>query len=82
MFSLDPRILDDFDFKRHEEENDSYICYLMRNYIMKTCFLIKNSFLIENISTLIEYTVFYGSIQIFQYLQFEKVKMALKQKIY
>ncbi|KAK8839366.1 hypothetical protein M9Y10_032302 [Tritrichomonas musculus] len=93
LLSLDPKILDDFDLKRHKGENDSYISNLIRNDLVEdfVAFVTQsatqldsrirhsifetNLFLIENNTTLIEYSAFYGSYQIFQFLQIENAKL-------
>ena len=91
--SIDPKILSSFNAKRHECQNDSYVCSLIRNdfveefiaYVNQACISLTskiktsifetNEFLIENEPTLIEYSAFYGSIQIFQYLQLNNVEL-------
>ncbi|KAK8835254.1 hypothetical protein M9Y10_039802 [Tritrichomonas musculus] len=87
-------IFDNYDLKRQEGENDSYICAMIRNdsveefisYVTRSNYSLSskitpsifetNSFLIEkNEMTLIEYSAFFGSIQIFQYLMMNKVEL-------
>ena len=93
LLSIDTNILDHFNEKRHEGENDSYICSLIRkdsveefiSYVNRTNMHLKsrtksslfesNQFLICNTPTLIEYSAFFGSIQIFQYLRMNGVKL-------
>ncbi|KAK8882927.1 hypothetical protein M9Y10_045573 [Tritrichomonas musculus] len=91
LLSIDPNIFDHFEQKRHEGENDTYICSLIRqdsedfishvtrtnvpltSMIQPSIFEI-NQFLIDNKeTTLIEYSSFFGSIQIFQYLRLNTV---------
>ena len=76
---------DTFEKKCLEGENDSYICTLIRNDSVEEFITnfsqISNSifetnlFLIENIPTIIEYASFFGSIQIFQYLKYNNIKL-------
>ena len=63
--------------------NDSYVDFIsyvyhsnfsLHNKIKPSIFE-TNNFLIKNEPSLIEYAAFYGSIQIFQYLEFNKVEM-------
>ena len=87
LLKEDPSIFTNYDQKRQEGENDSYICSLIRQDSIEdfithvTRYNISplseispsifetNSFLIDNKNTtLIEYSAFFGSIQIFQYL--------------
>ncbi|KAK8847762.1 hypothetical protein M9Y10_018792 [Tritrichomonas musculus] len=93
LLSKDSKIFSCFEMKRHEGENDSYICTLIREdsieefvaYVnqsniplkseVKTSIYETNSFLIENKPTLIEYSAFFGSIQIFKYLRLNKVEL-------
>ena len=84
----------DFERKRNEGENDSYICYLIRKDLVeefvsftnrsnmdlkseiKHSIFETNSFLLEEKeTTLIEYSAFFGSIQIFQYLRLNNVPL-------
>ena len=86
LLNEDPTIFTDYEKKREEGENDSYICSLIRqdsveefiahvnrfnispkSEISPSIFE-TNPFLIDNKNTsLIEYSAFFGSIQIFQY---------------
>ena len=89
-----PNMFENFDMKRQEGENDSYICSLIRqdsvedfiahvnraNYslsskISPSIFETNNFLLEKKNTTLNEYSAFYGSIQIFQYLKMNKVKL-------
>ena len=87
LFKDDPNFFVNYEEKREECENDSYICLLIRkdsveefikylnrynisplSHILPSIFE-TNPFLIDNKgTTLIEYSAFFGSIQIFQYL--------------
>ena len=92
LLEKDSNVFDRFDEKRHEGENDTYICSLIRQdsieefvaYVTRTnhplnCIIQPsnfetNSFLNESRkTTLIEYSAFFGSIQIFQYLKLNNV---------
>ncbi|KAK8881362.1 hypothetical protein M9Y10_004098 [Tritrichomonas musculus] len=94
LLAHDPTIFDEFERKRQEGQNDSYICsqirkdsveefisYINRHNIsvsseIKPSIFETNSFLIENKNTsLIEYSAFFGSIQIFQYLLMNNVEL-------
>ena len=94
LLSLSPTIFENFEEKRQEGENDSYICSLIRNdsvedfitYIIKksispssqipSSIFETNSFLNNNKSTsLIEYSAFFGSIQIFRFLLMNQVEL-------
>ncbi|KAK8834723.1 hypothetical protein M9Y10_025987 [Tritrichomonas musculus] len=89
-FSIDG--IENFEEKRKIGENDSYVCFLIRNdfidefitfvnrinlplnsKIQKSIFE-TNKFLLANDPTLIEYAIFFGSIQIFQYLRLNSIK--------
>lgn len=83
---VDLDILNHFEDKRQNGENDSLICSFIRNdsieefiaYTQKINFDLKieipfsifetNPFLLKKNPTIIEYSAFYGSIQIFEYL--------------
>ena len=85
--------INNFEEKRKEGENDSYICQLIRNdsidefviHVNQTNLPLStqisqsifetNSFLINKEPTLIEYSAFFGSIQIFKYLQINNNKL-------
>lgn len=94
LLMTNPNIFDDYESNRQEGENDSYICWLIRQdsivefvqYVNRMNYPLSsqippslfetNSFLIENENTtLIEYSVFFGSIQILQYLMLNKVDL-------
>ncbi|KAK8872215.1 hypothetical protein M9Y10_007980 [Tritrichomonas musculus] len=94
LLSINSNIFDRFEEKRHEGENDSHICSLIRqdmieefiSYVTRTNYPLNsivepsifetNSFLIEQKNTtLIEYSAFFGSIQIFQYLKLNGVEL-------
>ena len=94
LISIDSKIFDRFDEKRHEGENESYICSLIRqdsvedfishvnkanihlNSRIKHSIFETNVHLIEKEEIpLIEYSAFFGSIQIFQYLVSNKVEI-------
>ena len=94
LLSQNSNVFENFDSKRQEGENDSYICSLIRqdsvqefiayvnhhNYPLSNkiepSIFETNRFLIENKNTtLIEYSAFFGSIQIFQYLLMNKVQL-------
>ena len=85
---------DNYEEKRQEGENDSYICSLIRqdsveefiSYVNRSNISLSsqispsifetNAFLIKNdTTTLIEYSAFFGSIQIFQFLKMNKVNL-------
>ena len=94
LLEYGPNIFSNFDEKRKNGENDSYICTLIRNdsvkdfishinklnislsSILLPSLFETNSFLIKNKETsLIEYSAFFGSIQIFQYLRLSNVEL-------
>ena len=96
-----PDFFDNYDKKRQEGENDSYICSLIRqdsieefvSFVNRTNYQLSsqikpslfetNIFLIENESTtLIEYSAFYGSILIFQYLLYNNVELSSSLWLY
>lgn len=86
MIENDSDIFDDFEKKRQEGKNNSYICslirqdsveefisYINRNNIspsskIKTSIFETNKLFIKKMPTLIEYSAFYCSIQIFDFL--------------
>ncbi|KAK8843295.1 hypothetical protein M9Y10_025150 [Tritrichomonas musculus] len=93
LLSKDPNFFDNYQYKRKEGENDTYICSLIRkdsveefiSYVTRMNLVLSSkiepsiyethSFLIENNkTTLFEYSAFFGSIQICQYLQMSNVK--------
>ena len=101
LLSKDPNFFKDYDIKRKEGENDSYICSLMRtdsveefiSYVNRMSFSLSNEikpslfetnqFLIERKTTsLIEYSAFFGSIQIFRYLLMSNVKLTSSLWLY
>ena len=83
----------DFEQKRHEGENEEYICQIIRNdaveefiaYMnrsniplsinVKPSIFETNEYLLNANTNLIEYSVFFGSIQIFQFLKLSNVKL-------
>ncbi|KAK8846488.1 hypothetical protein M9Y10_020511 [Tritrichomonas musculus] len=89
-----PKIIDEFNEKRENGENDNYICQLIRNdlvidfikYINKEnispstqilrSIYETNLFLTNHLPSLIEYSAFYGSIQIFRYLYYQNVEIS------
>lgn len=93
LLSIDSRIFDHFDKKRHEGENDAFICSLIRedsikefvqhvnqahislNSDINNSLFETNQFLLENTPTLIEYSAFFGSIKIFNYLKMNNVEL-------
>ncbi|KAK8896935.1 hypothetical protein M9Y10_014862 [Tritrichomonas musculus] len=93
IISQDSSNFNNFDLKRKEGQNDSYICCLIRqdlieNFVsfvnrtnyhltseVKPSIFETNLFLKESNPTLIEYAAFYNSIQIFQYLLYNKVEL-------
>lgn len=90
---LDPNIFDQFEEKRQNGQNDSYLCNLIRNDSIQefVIYLNKNNipftaeivpsifetnyYLNKKKATLIEYSAFYGSIQIFKFLLLNKVPL-------
>ena len=94
LLDEDPDIFTNFDEKRRIGENNSYICYLIRNdlivdfitYVNKKNISLSNARVMPSLfetntllqlksTTLIKYAAFFGSIQIFQYLQNNNVKL-------
>ena len=94
LLEIDSDIFSEYEEKRQNGENDSYICQLIRNdsiedfvsYVNRNNFSLSNTikpsifetnpFLIKQENqTLIEYAAFFGSIQIFQYLRFNNVRL-------
>ena len=94
LIKNNPNFFDNYEEKRQEGENDSYICSLIRqdsieefiSYVNRMNYSLSsqitpsifetNSFLINNEkTTLIEYSAFFGSIQIFQYLLLNKIDL-------
>lgn len=91
--SIDNDIFTNFETNRQIGENDSYLCELIRQDLVKEFIIyvnknnIKlsshinesifetNEFLIADKVTLIEYATFFGSLQIFQYLQLNNVDL-------
>ena len=80
IIGKDSNIFDGFEEKREEGENDSFICSIIRQdsvkefveYVNRTNLSLRsevNNLLKEKHTTLIEYSAFFGSIQIFQYLR-------------
>ena len=85
--------IENFEINRHNGENESYICELIRKdlveefiiYVNRTNLQItsqinesifeSNPLLMRKRPTLIEYAAFFGSIQIFQYLQLTGVNL-------
>ena len=85
--------LENFQDKRKEGENDSYLCSLIRNDSIKEFIILinktniklnctinpslfeTNPYLLDKNPSLIEYSAFYGSIQIFKYLINNKVTL-------
>ena len=100
ILQIDPNIFENYEKKRQEGDNDSYICQLIRNdsieefisYCNKTSIshlsLIPHSifethpFLIEKVPNLIEYAVFFGSIQIIKYFMNNNVELQPSLWIY
>ena len=95
LFNESSNIFENYDLKRQEGENDSFIylfndtkrfnwciqfivaynCYSLSRQITPSIFE-TNSFLIERKNTtLIEYSAFFGSIQIFKYLMMNEVEL-------
>lgn len=84
-------ITESYDEKRLKDENDSYVCEFTRedkgedfvaydnknsiSDLIKPSIYETNSFLEKKQPTLIEYCVFYGSIQILRYLDEQKNKL-------
>ena len=93
-----PTLNDEFDEKYINGENDSYICTLIRKDLVEDFIIYVNQKNIKlsstvpysnyeansilSRSTLIEYSVFYGSIQIFQYLKMNNVYLSPHLWIY
>ena len=94
LLKEDPNIFTNYEMKREEGENDSYICSLIRQDSVEdfishvtrqnisplseipASIFETNPFLIDNKrTTLIEYSAFFGSIQIFRYLLMNKAKL-------
>ena len=94
FMSYEENFFDNFEQKREESENHSYLCSLIRKdsieefviYVNKlninlsqtkilNSYFETNSFLQKQKVSLIEYTAFFGSIQIFKYLKMNNVKL-------
>lgn len=86
LAKFEPGILNKYEEKRRVGENDSYICFLIRNDLIdefitfvnqtnltlsnsiKPSIFETNSFLLKREPSLIQYSAFFGSYQIFKYL--------------
>ena len=91
LFSEDPNILVDFDKKRLQGENATYLCRIIRQdsiekfvkYVtlyqngIKPSIFETNNFLLERKENIqmIEYAAFFGSLKIFNYLRMKGAKL-------